>query len=167
MSGDPIDVKLSGSWPEANADMTEAFEKIADVMFRSVQQNFIVGGRPTAWPPLSAYGVDGAQASHLMQSGNLFENIQLEWDRQSATVGIDTVRVPYAAIHNFGGVIQHPGSKKFQAFEYNGGMVFTWGTKAHAIPMPQRQFMMFQEEDRTEILGIYGDAIFTEATLIQ
>lgn len=161
-----IDVTITGTLPQLNSDLTEAMEKVATIMYESVQQNFITGGRPTQWTPLKSYELSGSMASHLMQSGYMFENIQLEWDGQSATVFIDTARVPYAAIHNFGGVIQHPGSSKFQAFEYGGGMVYTWFTKAHAIPIPQRQFMMFQDEDRTKILEIVGNAIFTESTPI-
>jgi len=157
-----IDITISGSLPVVNSDFTEAFETIADIMFRSVQENFIVGGRPNQWPALKEFGLAGSVASHLYKSGFMFENIQLAYDSQHAKVSIDTTRVPYAAIHNFGGTIKHPGSDKFQVFPYNGGMIFTHGTKPHDINIPQRQFMMFQDEDREQILQTLSNAIFTE-----
>ena len=49
--------------------------------------------------------------------------------------------IPYAAIHEYGGVINHPGSDKFQAWNGPNGMVFTHGTKPHSIPMPERSYM--------------------------
>jgi len=152
-----IDIQLTGQLPQLNADLESAMEQIADIMFRSVQQNFIAGGRPDQWAPLMPLM---AQASHLYQTGNLFESIQIAWGDKSATVFIDTVRVPYAAINNFGGVIKHPGSSKFQVFDYGGGTIFTHGTKPHDIPIPARTFMMFQEEDKTQILQTLSNAIF-------
>ena len=135
-----IDIQITGTLPKLNDNLEPAMEKIADIMFRSVQENFLAGGRPNQWAPLQPFG----EPSHLMQSGEMFQNIQLKWDATSATVYLDTSRVPYAAIHNFGGTIKHPGSDKFQAFEYMGGMIYTYGTKAHNINIPQRMFMHFQ-----------------------
>ena len=158
-----IDITISGSLPVVNSDFTEAFETIADIMFRSVQENFIVGGRPNQWPALKEFGLAGSVASHLYKSGFMFENIQLEYDGQHAKVSIDTTRVPYAAIHNFGGTIDHPEvSGKLMVFNYGGGIVFTYHTKRHDINIPQRQFMMFQDEDREQILQTLSNAIFTE-----
>jgi phage gpG-like protein len=155
-----IDIQITGTLPKLNDNLEPAMEKIVDIMFRSVQENFLASGRPNQWAPLQPFG----EQSHL---GNIFENIQLKWDATSATVYLDTSRVPYAAIHNFGGVIKHPGSDKFQAFEYMGGMIFTHGTKAHNINIPQRMFMMFQEEDKTKILEILSSAIFIQGEQIQ
>lgn len=49
--------------------------------------------------------------------------------------------IPYAAIHEYGGTIHHPGSNKFQAFEVGGSMVFTNKTAPHDITMPERSYM--------------------------
>jgi phage gpG-like protein len=57
--------------------------------------------------------------------------------------------VPYAAIHNFGGAIKHPGSNKLQSFRIGGKWITTTHTRPHLIPMPKRQYMMFQEGDET------------------
>lgn len=154
-----IDIQITGRFPQLNADLTPAMEQAADIMFRSVQQNFIEGGRPNQWEPLQPFGLP----SHLYQNGEMFESIQIEWGNNSATVFIDTARIPHAAIHNFGGVIKHPGSSKFQAFQYGGEWVYTWYTKPHDIPIPQRQFMIFQEEDKAKILQILSNAIFFQS----
>lgn len=151
-----INIQIEGKLPELNADLEPAMQEIADVMFRSVQQNFIAGGRPDQWAPLMPLG----QSSHLYRTGNLFESLQLAWDKSSATVFIDTARIPYAAILNFGGIIKHPGSSKFQAFDLGGKMIYTHGTKAHDIPIPARPFMVFQEEDKEQILQTLSNAIF-------
>ncbi len=47
----------------------------------------------------------------------------------------------YAAIHEFGGTIKHPGSDKLQVFDVGGRTVFTHHTAPHDIPMPQRSYM--------------------------
>jgi phage gpG-like protein len=93
----------------------------------------------------------------------MFESIQIEWGEKSASVFIDTERVPYARIHNEGGTIKHPGSNKFQAFGFGDGMVFTHYTKPHDIQIPRRQFMLFQDEDKTAILELLSNAIFSES----
>jgi phage gpG-like protein len=152
-----INIEIQGKLPQVNTNFESVMEKITDIMYRSVQMNFIAGGRPQPWKSLQPFG----ESSHLMRSGNMFENIQLKWDASSATVYLDTARVPYAAINNFGGTIQHPGSDKFQAFDRGGEMIFTHGTQPHAINIPARPFMMFQEEDKTRILEIMRSSIFT------
>ena len=153
-----LDTKITGTLPKINEDLTSVMEQVADIMFRSVQQNFIQGGRPNQWEPLSPFG----ESSHLYKTGRMFSSIQLQWDGQSASVFIDTAKMPYARIHNDGGIIKHPGSDKFQAFMGADGMVFTQGTKPHDIRIPQRKFMMFQEEDKTRILELVSSAIFIE-----
>jgi phage gpG-like protein len=47
----------------------------------------------------------------------------------------------YASIHEYGGVIDHPGSSKFQAWQGANGWVYTHFTRPHKIPMPERSYM--------------------------
>jgi phage gpG-like protein len=154
-----IEVNVENNIPDVNTNLEPAMEKIVGIMYRSVQMNFLAGGRPNQWEPLAHLGLP----SHLYQSGRMFENIQLSWNNTSATVFIDTSRVPYARINNFGGVIKHPGSDKFQVFQGADGTVFTHGTKPHDINIPQRKFMMFQEEDKAKILQTLSNVIFIES----
>ena len=83
-----------------------------------------------------------------------------------AEVGIDTAIVPYAAIHQFGGTIEHPGSDKFQAFEIGGQWVYTHGTKPHPITIPARPYMMFQDADVEQIIQILGDKIVSSIKFV-
>jgi len=50
-------------------------------------------------------------------------------------------RVPYAVIHEYGGVINHPGSDKFQVFNIGNRTIFTHFTKAHNITIPKRPYL--------------------------
>ena len=51
-------------------------------------------------------------------------------------------KLPYAAIHEFGGIINHPGSMEVQAWRGSKGeLVVTRGTKPHPIPIPQRAYL--------------------------
>lgn len=97
-------------------------------------------------------------------TGNLQQSIQ-----QNVIEGATEIRgevfsagdVKYAGIHEFGGVIHHPGSDKFQAFQgKSGGMVFTNKTAAHLIPMPERSFMRSSlAENKIHIQDTYEDAV--------
>jgi len=141
-----IDVKITGDLPEVNEDREQVMAAIGDIMLRSGRQNFLEQGRPNPWPPTKS----GGSGMTLIRSGHLFESIQAEWNENEATVFVDTGTVPYALIHNFGGVIQYPGDGD-----------------PYDINMPQREYMMFQDEDITEILELYGNALFTKTEPLQ
>lgn len=51
--------------------------------------------------------------------------------------------VPYARIHNEGGIIEHPGTSN----GFNRGILIP----AHTIDMPERAFDQFTDENKTEI----------------
>jgi phage gpG-like protein len=105
-----LDIKIEGQLPKLNSNLEPAMEKIADIMFRSVQQNFITGGRPDQWQPLKS-----GQPSHLYRNGWLFENVQLSWTPSSATVYVDLGRVPYAIYLQMG--TKHMVAREFMMFQ--------------------------------------------------
>ena len=128
-------------WFDVVTDHKESFEKIAEMMFQSVQTNFIEGGRPP-WEALARGGV-----SHLHESGALYGSIQKFSGEDFAEIQAGQ-GIPYAAIHQFGGTINHPGSDKPQVFTVNGALVFAAkGTKPHQIRIPARPYLSFQDED--------------------
>lgn len=164
-----IDIQMTGNLPQLNSDFTEAMGEIGTLMFDSVAQNFISGGRPDQWTPLKT-----GEASHLIKSGKMYQSLTMQSDGESAMVSIDTREIPYAAIHNFGGTIVVAARQKvsFEQRRYTGGFkkgqfmegkvtVAGHKQKKYKIDMPQRQFMMFQEQDREKILEILSSAIFT------
>lgn len=77
------------------------------------------------------------------RSGRLYNSIQSQLIENTTSIygRVSTHGVPYAAIHEFGGVIKHPGSSKFQAWQGPGGWVYTHMTRPHDIPIPQRSYM--------------------------
>lgn len=77
--------------------------------------------------------------------GELRDSI-FEENTQNSTSGVTYKvasggNIPYAAIHEYGGTIHHPGSDKLQVFEVGGKTVFTNHTAAHDIVMPERSYM--------------------------
>lgn len=84
-----------------------------------------------------------------MVSGRLFqsfnpsntENISIinkSGDEITLTYGS---KVPYAAIHEYGGTINHPGSSKFQVFTIGNKTIRTNFTEAHSITIPKRPYL--------------------------
>lgn len=71
--------------------------------------------------------------------------------------------VPYAALHNYGGVVQHPGvsSDKVVVFRDKGGSkVFSRGISPHSIPIPERNFVESTIDDsKGELIQDLIDAV--------
>jgi phage gpG-like protein len=91
-----------------------------------------------------------------VRSGRLLASITSTLvENTTSIVGkVETRGVPYAAIHEYGGTIHHPGSSKFQAWEGPDGWVRTHFTRPHDIVMPMRSYMRSSlEEMRSEIVA--------------
>lgn len=76
-------------------------------------------------------------------TGPLYQSIQsvVEEDTGSVTGRVFSQGVRYAAIQEYGGTIQHPGSNKLQVFPgRDGKMIFTRRTAPHAINIPERSY---------------------------
>lgn len=93
------------------------------------------------------------------RSGALWRSIQQKVSSSNTEV-VGTVfssgDVKYAAIHEYGGIIKHPGGTPYYVSELLGGKAFFMNkldhpnapvTKAHDIPMPQRSFMRSSLKD--------------------
>lgn len=50
-------------------------------------------------------------------------------------------KVVYAAIHEYGGTIRHPGSNKWQVFRIGNKTIYTSYTKPHNITIPKRPYL--------------------------
>ena len=170
-----IEIQIKGQLPNLNSNLEPAMGEIGNLMWDSVQQNFIAGGRPNQWEPLKT-----GEASYLIKSGKMFRSLTMQSNGEMAMVSIDTKEIPYAAIHNFGGTIVVAARQKvsfeqarmtggFKKGQFKKGMVTVAGHKTgkYRIDMPQRQFMMFQEGDKVKILKTLSDAIFTTSERTQ
>jgi phage virion morphogenesis protein len=106
-------------------------EGIGNIMFLSVRDNFDSQGRPTnwvkrkierSWPILNKTGT--------LKNSGILKDITTNSVTASWGAGI-----PYAYIHQFGGIINRVSSRGL----------------AYKINIPARPYVMFQEEDKTRI----------------
>lgn len=105
--------------------MGTTFKSITEGTFNSVGASY----RPKPWPPLA--DPEGVP-SNLQKSTTLAKAFTLQVTAQSATV---TNPMPYAAIHQFGGVIR-PKTKKYLSWiNSKGERVF-----AKMVTIPARPF---------------------------
>lgn len=89
-----------------------------------------------------------------VRSGDLKNSIQAELTERTSDRAEGRVysagTLPYARIQNDGGVINHPGSSKFQVFQGANGLVFTRYTRPHTITITGKHFMESGLEDRLD-----------------
>lgn len=153
-----IEIKIDGKFPTLNGNLEPAMGQIQDIMLQSVQMNIMMGGRP------NPFAVKEPNETPLVGSGKMYAGIQGTHDSTSATVYMDdSVRSSngffYPAALNYGAEVP-PVEGKLMVFDYNGGTVFTMRRKGfHLGPFP---FMIFQEQNKTQILQILSTAIFSQ-----
>lgn len=125
------------------------FKKILPTVWGSVGKNFSVGGRPRKWDaPKKRTGKPLRKNGHLKASviGKAGASIVRETHSDKLhTLEIGTA-IKYANVHQFG----FSGTVSVRAHARKG----TKGVKAHSRKMniPQREFLLLQEEDKTEIM---------------
>lgn len=112
-----------------------SFEKIAKALEISIKKNFQDGGRPEKWTPKK-----NGQPSHLFLTGALFNSMGSESGEDYAEAGAMTL-LPYSLIHQNG---------------FDG--VTSDGRNMH---MPERHYVMFQEEDIEMCLRELAGSIVT------
>lgn len=153
-----IDIKLTGTFPQINANLEPAMAQIQDIMLQSVQMNLMMGGRPTP------FQVKNPSETPLVGSGKMYAGLRGVHSASSATVYMDdSVRSSkgffYPAALNNGAEVP-PVEGKLMVFEFGGQTIFTYKRKGfHLGPFP---FMIFQEQDRTKILQLLSNAIFSQ-----
>ncbi len=131
-------------------------EIIGGAIKDSVDENFRVGGRPTPWAKSKRVKDEesrpGGEGQTLVSSGHLRDSFGIRVQGGSVFVGTN---VPYAAIHDLGGTIKAhaimPKNKKALKFMGRDGEVIRKKVMIPEIHMPQRQFLMVQDEDWDEI----------------
>lgn len=86
------------------------------------------------------------------RSGRLYNSVRGELVESPTRIGgeVATRGVPYGPIHEFGGIIKHPGSSKYQSWiGGDGNRVHTHFTRPHDIPIPERSYMRSSLAERT------------------
>ena len=131
---------------------------------RSIRKNFDEGGRPK-WTPRKRISKRQKGTNILVISGAM-KNVIATAENDKVVVRVNPLAREYAAIQNFGGVINMPARTiKFREKKNAGGKrtVFASSrhkkitkqvtTKPYAIKIPARPFMVIPAEDYTRILN--------------
>jgi phage virion morphogenesis protein len=123
---------------ERCGNMLPAMQIIGETGVASIQQNFMAGGRPNGWQPLSPVTLAKKKGGSILvgqgQAGGLLGSIHAEPAADHVLIGTDKV---YAAIHQFGG----------QA------------GRGRKVTIPARPYLMLQDEDWQEIKDQLADYI--------
>ena len=132
---------MAGIKVEVNADQANLRIGRIDQATRAALRGTIVGLTQSV-TALVRQKLSG-QVLHK-RSGKLYNSIQQQLVENTTSIYgrvFSDGSAPYAAIQEFGGVIHHPGSSKFQAWQSPGGWVFTHMTRPHDITIPERSYM--------------------------
>lgn len=136
---------------------------IQQVLAPSFQKNFTSGGRPDKWPGLAEYTLkrhekEGGSGKPLMKSKKLYKTMgQLNiWDLKSQSASLQSLpaKVRYGGIHQAGF-----GSNKLSGFDPQAIMdsLMDNGPASASRSIPQRQFVMIQDEDYDGIEKVFSD----------
>lgn len=150
-------------------DFTVPLEKSKFIMLRSVDLNFQREGRPIHWKPLSEMTKKfrrkkGAGAKILQDTGRLKRSISAIPIKDGIRVGTN---VQYASVLQLGGSIPIPArtivpvKAKALHFFMGGKEVFAKSVnqKARTHRIPPRPFILFQSQDKKDIVEVFGKHI--------
>jgi len=138
------------------------------LMLGSIDKNFREEGRPEKWAPLSPMTIamrrkEGKGAKILQDTGIGRGSIVYEVvSDQEVQIG---TRLDYMRIHQKGGSVKipprdiYPVKAKALHWVSDGKDVFAMHVhqKERTAKIPQRKFLLFQEEDKTNIVKIFTE----------
>lgn len=109
------------------------------IMLKSVNSNFESEGRPSPWAPLKPSTLEmrtRGGVAVLQDSGRLKRSITMRLGEGEVSVGTN---VQYGKYHQFG--------------------VLKTGGKFPGKTIPQRQFLMFQDQDKEDIARLFRENV--------
>lgn len=129
---------------ERSVNLKPILSVIGNIAAKSVRQNFREGGRPDRWQPSKK-----AKGKTLIGTGALMKGIHYKTDELGVTVM--TSKLPYAAIHNFGGetkphIIRAKNAKAIP-LKIGGATIFRKEVHHPGSKIPARPYMLLQDED--------------------
>jgi len=155
---------------EKAKDLRIPLKRCGILMLSSIDKNFRAEGRPNRWAPLSPMTIamrrkKGKGAKILQDTGMGKGSIVYEVvSDQKVQIG---TRRDYMRIHQEGGSIKIPARDiypvKARALHWvdpgTGEDVFSMHVHQdeRTAKIPQRKFLLFQEEDKTNIVRIFND----------
>lgn len=143
----------------SNVRNPQKMKIVAGMMFDAVETNFEKQGRPR-WKRLKASTLGQRRRQNktgkiLQVGGKLAASITQKFTATTATVGTN---LKYAAIHQKGGTIHHPGGTPYKLIGPGRAVFLKKGTpgaigitKPHDIDIPARPFMKFTPGDLTKM----------------
>jgi len=155
---------------EKTKDLRIPLKRCGILMLSSIDKNFRAEGRPKRWAPLSPMTIamrrkKGRGAKILQDTGHGKGSIVYKVvGNQKVQIGTN---VWYMKIHQTGGKINLPPRDiypvKARALHWvdpnTGEDVFAMHVhqKARTVKIPQRKFLLYQEEDKINIVRIFND----------
>lgn len=160
------------------SNLSPVLEVVSALVESSIVNNFDRGGNPS-WIPLAKSTIRAYTKKKyslkptLDRKGHLRDSIEVRpYGKSGIMVSANS---EYAAIHQFGGVIKHPGgtayvsvgpgqsafisNKKAAKLESQGHNILR--TRAHSITIPARPFVSLSDDDLNEIKQILQDYILS------
>lgn len=163
-----LNIEVTGTFPQASADLSGAMQKAAQVLEDAVLENFRQGGRPTQW--LAPYGprnLGGPQ-------GSLARSLRKSSGDNWAELSSDT---PYSRIHQTGGTIYSKGKMEWyflwmfhQTGELKWKYMFMAVRKWGFINIVARPYMVLTDDDIERLRELVGKFIVEtnfQASIIQ
>ncbi|MBA7540532.1 hypothetical protein ES705_32831 [subsurface metagenome] len=151
-------------------DLRVPLKRSGILMLRSIDKNFRAEGRPKKWAPLSPMTIamrrkKGRGAKILQDTGKGKGSITYKVvSKQKVQIGTN---LDYMRKHQEGGEIKIPARDiypvKAKALHWvdpgTGEDVFAMHVhqEARTARIPQRKFLLFQEEDKTNIVRVFTD----------
>jgi len=161
-----ISFTLTGNLPRINTNLEETMRSVSELMRKSVERNFDLGGRPE-WTPLK-YG----RETPLIGTGRLRRSIQNTSDGNSASVEAGEGLGSYPFVQQFGSQHTVPVTDRsvgYFWYMFHKTQDEMWKRMAivgardryFVVNVPARPYMMFQEEDIQQIMEMIGSGIVT------
>lgn len=139
----------------------EAMKKAAEMMARSIDLNFEMGGRPP-WEPLGGQYRYADARNPLTASGRLRKSMYTDYSGTMAMVSVGK-DLPYARIMREGGTFTIPITKNMKSFFwakwYSTGddkwkYMALSNRSVFVIHIPPREYMSLPQEEWAEILDM-------------
>jgi len=140
-----IQSEAKGAMPELVNNLPDAMQQSADLMRQSIVLNFLMAGRPNAWPNLANHSfVKGSNSrfgtqdtTPLVRTGKMMNSVSSVATANTATAGMMGDFPRWYWIHQTGG----------------------WAGRGHRSFIPQRRYVMFQDQDIHRIQALVAGAI--------
>lgn len=153
----------------------KALNQIGILMVTSVDKNFEEQGRPIKWESLKPMTIamrrdkDKSKIKILQDSGILRGSIAYKITEDGTGVAVGTNK-KYGEVHQFGGTSRIPArtivpkTAKVLRFVIDGKVVFAKRVKqkARTAIIPRRPFLLFQDEDISNIRDIFIEDLENE-----